>query len=108
MVKPGVPVSSVVPLDRNLRWPLLAGCLRRLGCLPVLVVKSALRRLRSTTFLHTKTFTLDFGILWFKAFRLLAEWHSREHSEGINAFLHVFIAAFVITKPVSTKVHMFL
>uniref|UniRef100_A0A0D9ZWP2 Uncharacterized protein n=1 Tax=Oryza glumipatula TaxID=40148 RepID=A0A0D9ZWP2_9ORYZ len=76
MVKPGVPVSSVVPLDRNLRWPLLAGCLRRLGCLPVLVVKSALRRLRSTTFLHTKTFTLDFGILWFKAFRLLAEWSS--------------------------------
>uniref|UniRef100_A0A0E0PSS8 Uncharacterized protein n=1 Tax=Oryza rufipogon TaxID=4529 RepID=A0A0E0PSS8_ORYRU len=31
---------------------------------------------RSTTFLHTKTFTPDFGILWFKASRLLAEWSS--------------------------------
>ncbi|BAS93146.1 Os05g0282500 [Oryza sativa Japonica Group] len=49
---------KVVPLDRNLRWPLLAGRLRRLGCLPVSVVKSALRRLR------------------LKAFRLLAEWSS--------------------------------
>ncbi|EEC79899.1 hypothetical protein OsI_21429 [Oryza sativa Indica Group] len=60
----------------RLRWPLLAGRLRRVGCLPVLVDKCALRRLRSTTFLHTKTFTPDFGILWFKASRLLAEWSS--------------------------------
>uniref|UniRef100_A0A0E0HRP2 Uncharacterized protein n=1 Tax=Oryza nivara TaxID=4536 RepID=A0A0E0HRP2_ORYNI len=42
----------------RLRWPLLAGRLRRVGCLPVLVDKCALRRLR------------------FKASRLLAEWSS--------------------------------
>uniref|UniRef100_A0A0D3G5H5 Uncharacterized protein n=1 Tax=Oryza barthii TaxID=65489 RepID=A0A0D3G5H5_9ORYZ len=66
-----------LPKANKISHETLMGCAKYTTMQPqVSVVKSALRRLRSTTFLHTKTFTLDFGILWFKAFRLLAEWSS--------------------------------
>ncbi|EAY97371.1 hypothetical protein OsI_19291 [Oryza sativa Indica Group] len=66
-----------LPKANKISHETLMGCAKYTTMQPqaILIVKLA-SLCRSTTFLHTKTFTLDFGILWLKAFRLLAEWSS--------------------------------
>uniref|UniRef100_A0A0E0HBY7 Uncharacterized protein n=1 Tax=Oryza nivara TaxID=4536 RepID=A0A0E0HBY7_ORYNI len=66
-----------LPTANKISHETLMGCAKYTTMQPqaILIVKLA-SLCRSTTFLHTKTFTLDFGLLWFKAFRLLAEWSS--------------------------------